>query len=130
MKRSEVASVMKQKKMLERELNKVSVVSLKRLTIRSIVFLTSGANFRLSGALGLLSLLATGRKVETIGSHDESNVEKPLSQRRRNGRFDINQQGPAGAYPSVNKAGYTAQDAPSTRLKITGDGRTEGHTLL
>ena len=25
-----------------------------------------------------------------------------------------------------NKAGYTAQDAPSTRLKITGDGRTDG----
>ena len=24
-----------------------------------------------------------------------------------------------------NKAGYTAQDAPSTRLKITGDGRTD-----
>ena len=41
-----------------------------------------------------------------------------------------------------NKAGYTAQNAPSTRLKITGDGRTDrrtdgptdrrtdGHTLL
>ena len=33
-----------------------------------------------------------------------------------------------------NKAGYTAQDAPSTRLKITGDGRmdgrTDGHNLL
>ena len=33
-----------------------------------------------------------------------------------------------------NKAGYTAQDAPSTRLKITRDGRTygrtDGHTLL
>ena len=27
-----------------------------------------------------------------------------------------------------NKAGYTAQDAPSTRLKITGDGRTDGRT--
>ena len=27
-----------------------------------------------------------------------------------------------------NKAGYTAQDAPSTRLKITGDGRTDGPT--
>ena len=34
----------------------------------------------------------------------------------------------------LNKAGYTAPDAPSTRLKITRDrrteGRTEGHTLL
>ena len=37
-----------------------------------------------------------------------------------------------------NKAGYTAQDAPSTRLKITGDGptdrrtdqRTDGHNLI
>ena len=29
-----------------------------------------------------------------------------------------------------NKAGYTAQDAPSTRLKINGDGRTDGHNLL
>ena len=33
-----------------------------------------------------------------------------------------------------NKAGYTAQDAPSRRLKIAGDGRTDqrtdGHTLL
>ena len=29
-----------------------------------------------------------------------------------------------------NKAGYTVQDAPSTRLKITGDGRTDGLTLL
>ena len=29
----------------------------------------------------------------------------------------------------TNKAGYTAQDAPSTRLKITRDGRTDGHTL-
>ena len=28
----------------------------------------------------------------------------------------------------INKAGYTAQDAPSTRLKITGDGRTDGWT--
>ena len=27
-----------------------------------------------------------------------------------------------------NKAGYTAQDAPSTRLKITQDGRTYGWT--
>ena len=27
-----------------------------------------------------------------------------------------------------NKAGYTAQDAPSKRLKITGDGRTDGGT--
>ena len=27
-----------------------------------------------------------------------------------------------------NKAGYTAQDAPSTRLKITRDGRTYGPT--
>ena len=27
-----------------------------------------------------------------------------------------------------NKAGYTAQDAPSTLLKITRDGRTEGRT--
>ena len=27
-----------------------------------------------------------------------------------------------------NKAGYTAQDAPSTRLKITRDGRTYGRT--
>ena len=27
-----------------------------------------------------------------------------------------------------NKAGYTAQDAPDTRLKITGDGRTDGRT--
>ena len=27
-----------------------------------------------------------------------------------------------------NKAGYTAQDAPSTRLKITGDGPTDGPT--
>ena len=27
-----------------------------------------------------------------------------------------------------NKAGYTAQDAPSTRLKITGDGRKDGPT--
>ena len=27
-----------------------------------------------------------------------------------------------------NKAGYTAQDAPSTRLKITGDGRSDGQT--
>ena len=27
-----------------------------------------------------------------------------------------------------NKAGYTAQDAPSTRLKITWDGRTNGRT--
>ena len=27
-----------------------------------------------------------------------------------------------------NKARYTAQDAPSTRLKITGDGRTDGRT--
>ena len=27
-----------------------------------------------------------------------------------------------------NKAGYTAQDAPSTRLKITRDGRTDGRT--
>ena len=26
----------------------------------------------------------------------------------------------------MNKAGYTAQDAPSTRLKITRDGRTDG----
>ena len=25
-----------------------------------------------------------------------------------------------------NKAGYTVQDAPSTRLKITEDGRTDG----
>ena len=29
-----------------------------------------------------------------------------------------------------NKAGYTAQDAPSTRLKITRDGRTYGPTDL
>ena len=28
----------------------------------------------------------------------------------------------------VNKAGYTAQDAPSTRLKITWDIRTDGRT--
>ena len=28
----------------------------------------------------------------------------------------------------MNKAGYTAQDAPSTRLTITGDGRTDGRT--
>ena len=28
----------------------------------------------------------------------------------------------------LNKAGYTAQDAPSARLKITGDGRTDGRT--
>ena len=28
----------------------------------------------------------------------------------------------------MNKAGYTAPDAPSTRLKITGDGRTDGPT--
>ena len=28
----------------------------------------------------------------------------------------------------MNKAEYTAQDAPSTRLKITGDGRTDGRT--
>ena len=27
-----------------------------------------------------------------------------------------------------NKAGYTAQDAPSTRLKITRDERTDGPT--
>ena len=27
-----------------------------------------------------------------------------------------------------NKAGYTAQDAPSTGLKITGDGPTDGRT--
>ena len=27
-----------------------------------------------------------------------------------------------------NKAGYIAQDAPSTRLKKTGDGRTDGRT--
>jgi len=27
-----------------------------------------------------------------------------------------------------NKAGYTAQDAPSTRLKITGDGPTDRRT--
>ena len=27
-----------------------------------------------------------------------------------------------------NKAGYTAQDAPRTRLKITGDGRTDRRT--
>ena len=27
-----------------------------------------------------------------------------------------------------DKAGYTAQNAPSTRLKITGDGRTDGWT--
>ena len=27
-----------------------------------------------------------------------------------------------------NKAGYTAQDAPSTLLKITRDGRTDGRT--
>ena len=31
---------------------------------------------------------------------------------------------------ALNKAGYTAQDAPSTRPKITGDGPTNGHTLL
>ena len=29
---------------------------------------------------------------------------------------------------TMNKAGYTAQDALSTRLKITGDGRTDGRT--
>ena len=29
---------------------------------------------------------------------------------------------------SLNKAGYTTQDAPSTCLKITGDGRTDGRT--
>ena len=29
-----------------------------------------------------------------------------------------------------NKAGYTAQDAPGTRLKITRDGRTYGRTDL
>ena len=28
----------------------------------------------------------------------------------------------------TNKAGYTAQDAPSTRLKITEDGPTDGRT--
>ena len=28
----------------------------------------------------------------------------------------------------LNKAGYTAQDAPSTRLKITRDGRTDERT--
>ena len=28
----------------------------------------------------------------------------------------------------INKAGYTAQDAPSTRLKITEDGRTDAPT--
>ena len=27
-----------------------------------------------------------------------------------------------------NKAGYTAQDAPSMRFKISGDGRTDGPT--
>ena len=27
-----------------------------------------------------------------------------------------------------NKAGYTAQDAPCTRLEITGDGPTDGPT--
>ena len=27
-----------------------------------------------------------------------------------------------------NKAGYTAQNGPSTRLKITGDERTNGRT--
>ena len=32
------------------------------------------------------------------------------------------------AHQKKNKAGYTAQDAPSTRLKITGDGRTDGPT--
>ena len=31
---------------------------------------------------------------------------------------------------AYNKAGYTAQDAPSTRLKITLDRPTDGHTLL
>ena len=38
------------------------------------------------------------------------------------------------SYIDTNKAGYTAQDAPSTRLKITWDrrtyGPTDGHTLL
>jgi len=29
---------------------------------------------------------------------------------------------------SANKAGYTAKDAPSARLKITRDGRTYGRT--
>ena len=40
----------------------------------------------------------------------------------------------AGANGKENKAVYTAQGAPSTRLKITRDGptdgRTDGHTLL
>ena len=44
----------------------------------------------------------------------------------------------SGRSGNYNKAGYTAQDAPSTRLKITRDGptdgptdrRTDGHTLL
>ena len=31
-------------------------------------------------------------------------------------------------YIKPNKAGYTAQDAPSTRLKITRDRRTYGRT--
>ena len=34
----------------------------------------------------------------------------------------------AGNLKNGNKAGYTAQDAPSTSLKITGDGRTDGRT--
>ena len=34
------------------------------------------------------------------------------------------------AISEENKAGYTAQDAPSTRLKITRDGRTYGPTDL
>ena len=33
-----------------------------------------------------------------------------------------------GGIEKSNKAGYTAQDAPRTRLKITGDGRTDGRT--
>ena len=33
-----------------------------------------------------------------------------------------------GFCSTFNKAGYTAQDAPSTRKKITGDGRTDGRT--
>ena len=32
------------------------------------------------------------------------------------------------AEPIINKAGYTAQDAPSTRLKITRDRRTDRRT--
>ena len=52
-----------------------------------------------------------------VSQKDTCRPEKKLGQAKTSNFDDV-----------INKAGYTAQDAPSTRLKITRDGPTDGRT--